>query len=107
VIDYFDIGVGTLRNASNFADWSIVLGVILLGVATLLESQAKQANVEEARHSIRKCDSLHITLDSPCPPIKFTSCRFQRESGLGRFAWPRVAIFRARRCAPVDGGFVR
>jgi signal peptidase II len=39
VIDYFDIGVGGLRNASNFADWSIVLGVILLGVATLLEDR--------------------------------------------------------------------
>lgn len=53
VIDYFDIGVGTLRNASNFADWSIVLGVILLSVATLLEDrkqkQAKKS--EEARHS--------------------------------------------------------
>jgi signal peptidase II len=39
VIDYFDIGVGTLRNASNFADWSIVLGVILLSVAMLLEER--------------------------------------------------------------------
>jgi signal peptidase II len=42
VIDYFDIGVGTLRNASNFADWSIVLGVILLGVATLLEDRKRK-----------------------------------------------------------------
>ena len=49
VIDYFDIGVGTLRNASNFADWSIVLGVILLGVATLLdERKQKQAQQSEA-----------------------------------------------------------
>ena len=49
VIDYFDIGVGTLRNASNFADWSIVLGVILLGVATLLdERKQKQAKESEA-----------------------------------------------------------
>ena len=53
VIDYFDIGVGTLRNASNFADWSIVLGVILLGLATLLEDRKqKQAKTsEEASHS--------------------------------------------------------
>ena len=53
VIDYFDIGVGALRNASNFADWSIVLGVILLGVATLLdERKQKQAkNTQEAPHS--------------------------------------------------------
>ena len=53
VIDYFDIGVGALRNASNFADWSIVLGVILLAVATLLdERKQKQAKTsEEASHS--------------------------------------------------------
>jgi signal peptidase II len=49
VIDYFDIGVGALRNASNFADWSIVLGVILLAVATLLdERKQKQAKESEA-----------------------------------------------------------
>ena len=48
VVDYFDIGVGTLRNASNFADWSIVLGVILLGVATLLdERKQKQSKKSE------------------------------------------------------------
>ncbi len=48
VIDYFDIGVGSLRNASNFADWSIVLGVSLLGVATLLdERKQKQAKSSE------------------------------------------------------------
>lgn len=53
VIDYFDVGVGTLRNASNFADWSIVLGVVLLVVATLLdERKQKQAKPsEEASHS--------------------------------------------------------
>jgi signal peptidase II len=42
VIDYFDIGVGALRNASNFADWSIVLGVILLSVAMLLEERKQK-----------------------------------------------------------------
>jgi signal peptidase II len=53
VIDYFDIGVGSLRNASNFADWSIVLGVILLAVATLLDErkQKKAEPSEEAGHS--------------------------------------------------------
>ncbi len=53
VIDYFDIGVGTLRNASNFADWSIVLGVILLGVATLLDErkQKQGKSSQEAPHS--------------------------------------------------------
>ncbi len=52
VIDYFDIGIGSLRNASNFADWSIVLGVILLAVATLLdERKQKQAAAESASKS--------------------------------------------------------
>ncbi len=52
VIDYFDIGVGSLRNASNFADWSIVLGVILLAVATLLdERKQKKAGASEKSSS--------------------------------------------------------
>ena len=52
VIDYFDIGVGALRNASNFADWSIVLGVILLAVATLLdERKQKKAGASERSES--------------------------------------------------------
>jgi len=42
VIDYFDIGVGTLRNASNFADWSIVLGTVLLGLAILLDERKQK-----------------------------------------------------------------
>ena len=33
VIDFFDVGLGSFRNASNFADWCIVLGVILLAIA--------------------------------------------------------------------------
>jgi lipoprotein signal peptidase len=41
VIDFFDVGFGTLRNASNLADWSIVLSVILLGSA-LLRDERKQ-----------------------------------------------------------------
>ena len=42
VIDYFDVGISTLRNASNFADWSIVLGVILLGLVTLLDERKRK-----------------------------------------------------------------
>jgi signal peptidase II len=42
VIDYFDVGVGALRNASNFADWAIVLGVILLAAATLLDERKQK-----------------------------------------------------------------
>jgi len=42
VIDFFDIGIGSLRNASNVADWCIVLGVILLAIAMWREErQAK------------------------------------------------------------------
>ena len=51
VIDYFDIGLGSLRNASNLADWSIVLGVILLAVATLREEQRKRAPAEGTNQS--------------------------------------------------------
>ena len=53
VIDYFDIGLGSLRNASNFADWSIVLGVILLAVATLLDDRKqKRIAAESASKSV-------------------------------------------------------
>jgi signal peptidase II len=42
VLDFFDVGLGTLRNASNAADWSIVLGVFLLAIAMWREErQAK------------------------------------------------------------------
>lgn len=44
VIDYFDVGAGALRNASNFADWSIVLGVVLLLVATVLDERRNKQN---------------------------------------------------------------
>jgi len=39
VLDFFEVGIGTLRNASNFADWSIVAGVIVWAVALLLEDR--------------------------------------------------------------------
>ena len=39
VLDFFDIGIGTLRNASNVADWCIVLGVILLAIAMWREER--------------------------------------------------------------------
>ncbi len=42
VIDFFDVGIGTFRNASNLADWSIVLSVILLGVAILREERRQK-----------------------------------------------------------------
>jgi signal peptidase II len=42
VIDFFDVGIGTLRNASNLADWSIVLCVILLGIALLREDRKRK-----------------------------------------------------------------
>ena len=42
VIDFFDAGIGTLRNASNLADWSIVLSVILLGIAMLREERKQK-----------------------------------------------------------------
>jgi signal peptidase II len=42
VIDFFDVGLGSFRNASNVADWCIVLGVILLAIALWREErQAK------------------------------------------------------------------
>jgi signal peptidase II len=43
VIDFFDVGLGTLRNASNLADWSIVLGAILLALAMLREERKQQS----------------------------------------------------------------
>lgn len=39
VLDFFDVGIGTLRNASNVADWCIVLGVILLAIVMWREGQ--------------------------------------------------------------------
>ncbi len=52
VIDFFDVGIGPLRNASNMADWAIVSGVILLGVATLLdERRQRKAHVSETSNS--------------------------------------------------------
>lgn len=43
VIDFIDVGVGATRwYTSNLADVSIVLGVILLGLATLIEEQRER-----------------------------------------------------------------
>ncbi len=45
VVDFIDVGIGTARwYTSNLADVSIVLGVILLGVATLLDERKHQRN---------------------------------------------------------------
>lgn len=58
VLDFFDIGLGALRNASNVADWAIVLGVILLAVAMLREDhrmqQAQRAGAEPPAVSTEK-----------------------------------------------------
>ncbi len=53
VIDFLDVGIGTTRwYTSNLADISIVLGVILLGLATLLdERKQKTAKASETTHS--------------------------------------------------------
>ena len=46
VIDFIDVGVGTTRwYTSNLADVSIVLGVILLGLATLLDERKYKRNL--------------------------------------------------------------
>jgi signal peptidase II len=49
VIDFIDVGVGSTRwYTSNLADVSIVVGVILLGLATLLEERhGKQAHAPD------------------------------------------------------------
>jgi len=48
VLDFFEVGIGTLRNASNFADWSIVAGVIVWAVAMLLEDRRSKQNATPA-----------------------------------------------------------
>ena len=46
VLDFIDIGIGTTRwYTSNIADASIVLGVILLGLAMLREDRHAKAAV--------------------------------------------------------------
>jgi len=52
VIDYFDIGLGALRNASNFADWCIVLGVILLAL-TMLRDERRQRRKTPAANDVK------------------------------------------------------
>ena len=44
VIDFFDVGIGSFRNASNVADWCIVLGVILLAIAMWREERQAKLN---------------------------------------------------------------
>lgn len=48
VLDFFEVGIGTLRNASNFADWSIVAGVIVWAVAMLLEDRRSKQKATPA-----------------------------------------------------------
>ncbi len=59
VVDFIDVGIGTARwYTSNLADVSIVLGVILLGVATLLD---------ERKHQQKKTRQ-HVPDDAAEPP---------------------------------------
>jgi signal peptidase II len=44
VLDFFEVGIGTLRNASNFADWSIVAGAMVWAGAMLLEDRRSKQN---------------------------------------------------------------
>jgi signal peptidase II len=47
VIDFIDVGVGTTRwYTSNLADVSIVLGVILLGIAMLIEELRRKKSLK-------------------------------------------------------------
>jgi signal peptidase II len=48
VLDFFEVGSGTLRNASNFADWSIVAGVMVWAVAMLLEDRRSKQKAAAA-----------------------------------------------------------
>jgi signal peptidase II len=48
VLDFFEVGIGSLRNASNFADWSIVAGVIVWAVAMLLEDRRSKQKATPA-----------------------------------------------------------
>jgi signal peptidase II len=42
VLDFFEVGIGSFRNASNFADWSIVAGVILWAAAMFLDERKQK-----------------------------------------------------------------
>jgi signal peptidase II len=42
VLDFFEVGIGSFRNASNFADWSIVAGVIVWALAMYLDEQKQK-----------------------------------------------------------------
>ncbi len=60
VIDFIDVGVGPTRwYTSNLADVSIVLGVILLGVATFIEERydRKRSRPNEAQPSSAQTES--------------------------------------------------
>jgi len=42
VLDFFEVGLGSFRNASNFADWSIVAGVFVWAVAMFLDERKQK-----------------------------------------------------------------
>ena len=56
VLDFFEVGMGSFRNASNFADWSIVAGVILWALAMFLDER-KQKQGQAAAPTTSEVDS--------------------------------------------------
>jgi signal peptidase II len=56
VLDFFEVGIGSFRNASNFADWSIVAGVFVWALAMFLDER-KQKQVQAAALSTSEVDS--------------------------------------------------
>ena len=56
VLDFFEVGIGSFRNASNFADWSIVAGVILWALAMFLDER-KQKQGQAAAPTTSEVDS--------------------------------------------------
>ncbi len=47
VLDFFEVGFGSFRNASNFADWSIVAGVLLWALAMFLDDRKQKKSVSD------------------------------------------------------------
>ena len=56
VLDFFEVGIGTFRNASNFADWSIVAGVFVWALAMFLDER-KPKQIQAAAPATNEVDS--------------------------------------------------
>jgi signal peptidase II len=48
VLDFFQVGIGSFRNASNFADWSIVAGVFVWALAMFLDERKQKQGLAAA-----------------------------------------------------------